>query len=88
MNEPKNDHPNSNLNKSNPLRDMIQVQPEEIVQLHYWAGQGCIQPDTGERAYDPPLEERNMFATDGGWPGDGSGMDDLADFNQMEGYDY
>jgi len=24
----------------------------------------------------------------GGWPGDGSGMDDLADFNAMEGYDY
>ena len=23
-----------------------------------------------------------------GWPGDGSGMDDLADFNQMEGNDY
>ena len=23
-----------------------------------------------------------------GWPGDGSGMDDLADYNQMEGYDY
>jgi hypothetical protein len=30
----------------------------------------------------------NIFATDGGWPGDGSGMDDLADYNQMEGYDY
>ena len=24
----------------------------------------------------------------GCWPGDGSGMDDLADFNQMEGNDY
>ena len=35
-----------------------------------------------------PLEDRNLFATDGGWPGDGSGMDDLADFNQMEGFDY
>jgi hypothetical protein len=23
----------------------------------------------------------------GGWPGDGSGMDDLADFNAMEGMD-
>lgn len=33
------------------------------------------------------LEEQNLFATDGGWPGDGSGMDDLADYNQMEGYD-
>jgi len=25
---------------------------------------------------------------EGCWPGDGSGMDDLADYNQMEGYDY
>jgi len=24
----------------------------------------------------------------GGWPGDGSGCDDLADYNQMEAYDY
>ena len=29
-NEPKNDHPNANLDKSHPLRDMIEVQPEEI----------------------------------------------------------
>ena len=34
------------------------------------------------------VQDANIFATDGGWPGDGSGMDDLADFNQMEGYDY
>lgn len=25
---------------------------------------------------------------EGCWPGDGSGMDDLADYNQMEGCDY
>ena len=30
----------------------------------------------------------NAFATDGGWPGDGSGVDDLADYNAMEGCDY
>jgi hypothetical protein len=29
----------------------------------------------------------NLFATGGGWPGDGSGADDLADFNQLEGGD-
>ena len=67
--------PNADLDKSHALRDMIQVQPEEI----NWAGQGCIQPDTGERAFD---------GWEGCWPGDGSGMDDLADYNQMEGYDY
>jgi len=33
---------------------------------------------------EPSEPEENL----GGWPGDGSGMDDLADFNAMEGYDY
>ena len=57
----KNENPNSKLDKSDPLRDVIQVQPEE--QQPYGGWEGC-------------------------WAGDGSGMDDLADFNQMEGYDY
>jgi len=43
---------------------------------------GCC-PSSREAYYG-----RNLFATDGGWPGDGSGMDDLADYNQMEGDDY
>ena len=60
LNEQKNDNPNANLDKSDPLREQIQVQPEEM------------QPFDG-------------FG--GCWPGDGSGMDDLADFNQMEGWD-
>ena len=55
-----NTHPNANLDKSHPLRDMIEVQPEEAQPFDGW--EGC-------------------------WPGDGSGMDDLADFNQQEGCD-
>ena len=31
------------------------------------------------------VDPQNSFG--GCWPGDGSGMDDLADFNQMEGWD-
>jgi hypothetical protein len=55
-----NQNPNSNLDPQSPLREQIQVQPEEV------------QP----------------FGGFGGcWPGDGSGMDDLADFNAMEGDD-
>ena len=53
--------PNANLDKSHPLREQIQVQPEENFYLRHDGG---------------------------GWPGDGSGVDDLADFNQMEGADY
>ena len=56
-----NENPNSKLDKSDPLRDMIQVQSEEAQPYGGW--EGC-------------------------WSGDGSGMDDLADFNQMEGNDY
>jgi|TARA_B110001454_G_C12679949_1_gene417583 hypothetical protein len=52
--------PNSKLDKSDPLRDQIQVRPEET--QPYDGFEGC-------------------------WPGDGSGMDDLADFNAMEGGD-
>ena len=36
----------------------------------------------------PAEREPKPFDGFGGcWPGDGSGMDDLADFNQMEGWD-
>jgi hypothetical protein len=34
-----------------------------------------------------PVEVRDEFM-DKGWPGDGSGMDDLADYNQNEQMDY
>jgi hypothetical protein len=34
------------------------------------------------------LESQPYDGWEGSWAGDGSGMDDLADFNSMEGYDY
>ena len=41
------------------LNDMIEIGCEEVFTEDMgpadWAGQGCFQPDTGERAYDPPL---------------------------------
>tara|TARA_Y100000310_G_scaffold284932_1_gene308028 strand:+ start:434 stop:769 length:336 start_codon:yes stop_codon:yes gene_type:complete len=57
----KNENPNSKLDKSHPLRDMVQVQPEEVIEP-YDGWEGC-------------------------WPGDGSGMDDFADYNANEGCD-
>jgi hypothetical protein len=39
--------------------------------------------------YSPDEDEPVAYdGYEGCWPGDGSGMDDLADYNQMEGYDY
>ena len=56
--------PNTNLDKSHPLRDMIEVQLEEAF--------------TPDRPYD---------GWEGCWAGDGSGMDDFADWNAQEGCD-
>ena len=38
--------------------------------------------------HNEPEENFYLRHDGGGWPGDGSGMDDLADFNAMEGCDY
>ena len=43
---------------------------------------GCCGPDT-VGGYDP----QPYGGWEGSWAGDGSGMDDLADFNAMEGMD-
>ncbi len=42
-------NPNSKVDPQDELRDLIQIQSEEI----NWSGLGCFQPDTGERAFDP-----------------------------------
>lgn len=34
------------------------------------------------------ISEKPYDGFEGQWPGDGSGMDDLADYNQMEAMDY
>ena len=44
---------------------------------------GCCGPDT-VGGYDP----QPYGGFEGQWAGDGSGLDDLADFNAMEGDDY
>ena len=48
---------------------------------------GCCP--SSQEAYDPyPDPEPEPYDGFGGcWPGDGSGMDDFADFNAMEGGD-
>ena len=55
--------------------------------------------DSNERCEDAPCcgccpssqevyDQQPYGGWEGCWAGDGSGMDDLADFNQMEGDDY
>jgi hypothetical protein len=64
MNNDQQTNPNANLDPQDPLRELIQVQPEEV---------------------HPEPQPFDGF--EGCWPGDGSGMDDFADFNAMEGWD-
>ena len=47
----------------------------------YSSRDDLVWSSTNEEPNEP---EENL----GGWPGDGSGMDDFADFNTMEGCDY
>ena len=58
-NDTNNPNPNADLDPQDPLREQIQIQPEEI-----------------------------FGGWEGSWAGDGSGLDDLADYNTMEGGDY
>jgi hypothetical protein len=44
--------------------------------------------DTVEQLKDDARQEREDEYEHKGWPGDGSGEDDFADYNQNEGNDY
>ena len=65
-------NPNSNLDPQSPDDRLAKIGSEE-----YYDEKPNFSSST--IAYD---------GFEGCWPGDGSGMDDLADFNQMEGNDY
>jgi hypothetical protein len=41
------------------------------------------EPTNNEQTENQPYD-----GCEGQWPGDGSGMDDFADFNANEGWDY
>ena len=98
MNEKQNDptraagsqdhRPVQNQSPTNQGFDSSELDPE-TQRLIDAACEGVEVPSDEEVEITQQVQNwRNVFATDGGWPGDGSGMDDLADFNQMEGYDY
>ena len=70
------DNQYSNLSAENETSKLAQIQPNEAP----------IVPD------ETPIGEvyADGFENDEitGWPGDGSGMDDLADYNANEAMDY
>jgi hypothetical protein len=50
--------------------------------------EGDESPTTEEMSHLDSVYDDADTLSGGGWPGDGSGVDDLADFNAMEGCDY
>jgi len=65
--------PNSNLDPQDSNHRLAKIGSEEYYDE---------KPDFSQPTMDDPYG-----GFEGCWPGDGSGMDDLADYNQMEGDD-
>lgn len=87
---------NNSFNQINPeteIRDTARVQPEEVYTEEEYLrdveqAQGAEEPDAHlEAAYEARTEIEEPY-DGGGWPGDGSGTDDLADYNANEANDY
>ena len=71
-------NPNSNLDPQNANHKLAHIGSEEYYDEKPAFSAAMLDPYQNSEAYD---------GFGGCWPGDGSGMDDLADFNAMEGYD-
>ena len=65
--------PNSNLDPQNSDHRLARIGSEEYYDE---------KPDFSQSVMNDPYD-----GFEGCWPGDGSGMDDLADYNAMEGGD-
>ena len=70
---------NSSLDPQNEIHDLAKVTPEEGFN-HGAAAAEVLDEFCAEL-------DSNFGGCEGQWPGDGSGIDDLADFNAMEGFD-
>jgi len=66
---------NDLVNPQDELRDFIQIQPDEVY-------------DDNGPLDSRPYDEQEEPYDGGGWPGDGSGTDDFADYNANEADDY
>ncbi len=80
-------NPNSQFSAEDPLADQIRMEAQELEPDFV----PDVCPTCGAEDCDGRCEEQDEKPYDGWegcWPGDGSGMDDLADFNQAEADDY
>lgn len=72
-------NPNSEYSAEDSLRDLIHTEPQEAMDT---AGEPTPEDIDGSNSGD------DLPYDGGGWPGDGSGTDDLADYNANEADDY
>ena len=72
---------NNELDPQNSEHELARLDYSELEEQKFMDEAGEIREADDARMY--PGEENEA-----GWPGDGSGMDDLADFNQNEAFDY
>lgn len=63
----------------NAQSDDFATEAEERATLNTFAVEPAVEQEPEPQPYD---------GWEGCWPGDGSGMDDFEDYNQMEGNDY
>ena len=64
---------------TNAQSDDFATEAEERATLNTFAAEPAVEQEPEPQPYD---------GCEGQWPGDGSGMDDLADLHANEGFDY
>ena len=64
---------------TNAHSDDFATEAEERATLNTFAAEPAVEQEPEPQPYD---------GWEGCWPGDGSGMDDLADLHANEGFDY
>ena len=83
---------NEQLDPQNEMHSLAHMSAEELYQQERFMEEAReIRDGDIARQYDEFIggdEHLDAEFEDRGWPGDGSGMDDLADFNANEAMDY
>jgi hypothetical protein len=74
------------LSAESELKNEIMVQSDELDRMEEQDEMEMLKLESDSRMF--PGEEIEEPYDGGGWPGDGSGTDDLADFNANEADDY
>ena len=70
---------NIDTHLTNAQSDDFATEAEERATLNTFAAEPAVEQEPEPQPYD---------GCEGQWPGDGSGLDDLADWGEQEGHDF